>query len=319
MRKVLIFSKRNDEFVNNVVDWIGSDFVFRLGDNLEFELISFKILNGEIEGVFTTKYSQISFNEIESVWYNGGVINQSNNRVSEALNSFLIHNRTLITNAVLYEKGGRAIGTLENNKESNKIHSLLVAKKNGLTVPKTLITKSKKELTRFIENTKTLINKRISESDFFEEEGKMYDISKTVLINKATLEKIPDVFELSFFQEKIEREYEIRTIFFNDEFYSSAIFEKEGIVDYRVNLRSFDEKPRIIPYKLPEVIELKLRNVMKELNLSCGSIDLIYSKNNQFYFLEVNPVGQISFINNMCNYYLECLFAKYLKNEVYPK
>lgn len=267
MKKVLIFSKRNDEFVNNVIDWIGSDFVFRLGDNLEFELISLKILNGEIEGVLTTKHSQIGFNEIESVWYNGGVINGLTNEISKALRRFLIHNRTLITNAVLYEKRGRSIGTLENNKESNKIHSLLIARRNGLIVPKTLITKSKKELSRFIENTKPLISKRISESDFFEEEGKMYDISKTILINKATLDKIPDFFELSFFQEKIEREYEIRTIYFNDEFYSSAIFEKEEIVDYRINLRSFDEKPRIIPYKLPEVIELKLRNLMKELNL----------------------------------------------------
>src|SRR5690606_19692930 len=260
---------------------------------------------------------KIRFDEIDSVWYNGGVVDNHNNCNSIELNVFLNQNLELITDSLLCQKDKKSIGTIFNNKESNKPYSLLVAHKHGLIVPKTLITKSKKELSGFIESTKSkkIISKRISESGDFVESGKLYDIASTVLIDDTALDKIPDFFELSFFQEKIEREYEIRAIYFNNEFYSSAIFENDEIVDYRVNLHSPEKYPRIIPYKLPNDIEIKLRNVMEELNLSCGSIDLIYSKDYQFYFLEVNTVGKVSFINNICNYYLEYLYAKYLKDE----
>ncbi len=317
MKKVVIFSKNSDEFVNNTIDWIGADFVFRIGAAVVLELTEFKIVNGKIEGSLSNRYSEVSFDELYSVWYNGGIVDDSTNDISEELRMFVSHNLELITDAVLYEKGSKTIGTIDNNKESNKITTLLVAQKNGLTIPETLITKSKADLSNFLKRTKsqTFINKRISEFDFFEENGKMYDISKTILIDDTALAKIPNLFELSFFQEKIEREYEIRAIYFNNEFYSSAVFENDEVVDYRVNFHSSEKHPRIIPYKLPNDIEIKLRNVMEELNLSCGSIDLIYSKDNQFYFLEVNPVGQVSFINNICNYYLEYLYAKYLKDE----
>lgn len=317
MKKVLIYSKKSDEFVNNVIDWIGSDYVFRIGADTGFEITDFKITEENIKAVLATRYAKICLDEVNSVWYNGGIVDNHNNHNSVELNMFLNQNLELITDSLLRQKDKKSIGTIFNNKESNKLHSLLVAQKNGLTVPKTLITKSKKELLNFIESTKskTLINKRISESGDFVENGKLHDIKPTVLFDKTMLDKIPDFFESSFFQEKIEREHEIRTIYFNNEFYSSAVFEKEEVVDYRINLHLSEKYPRIIPYKLPNDIELKLRRVMKELNLSCGSIDLIYSKDNQFYFLEVNPVGQVSFISNVCNYYLECLYAKYLKDE----
>jgi hypothetical protein len=317
MKKVLIYSKKSDAFVNNTIDWIGVDSVIRIGADMGFEVTGFKITEENKEAVLATQYAETRLDEIDSVWYNGGVVDNHNNHNSIELNVFLNQNLELITDSLLHQNDKKSIGTSFNNKESNKPYSLFVAHKNGLSVPKTLITKSKKELLDFIESakSKTLINKRISEFGDFVENGKLYDIASTVLIDNTALDKIPDFFELSFFQEKIEREHEIRAIYFNNEFYSSAIFENDEVVDYRVNLHSSEKYPRIIPYKLPNDIEIKLRNVMKELNLSCGSIDLIYSKDNEFYFLEVNPVGQVSFISNACNYYLECLYAKYLKDE----
>lgn len=32
----------------------------------------------------------------------------------------------------------------------------------------------------------------------------------------------------------------------------------------------------------------------------------------EYVFLEINPCGQVGFINNACNYYLEEKFADYL-------
>ncbi|WP_028873120.1 hypothetical protein [Psychroserpens burtonensis] len=72
---------------------------------------------------------------------------------------------------------------------------------------------------------------------------------------------------------------------------------------------------RIVPFKLPLKIKEKLEKVFKKFNLNYGSADLMYV-DNEYYFLEINPTGQISFINNICNYYLEELLVKILKNEI---
>lgn len=73
------------------------------------------------------------------------------------------------------------------------------------------------------------------------------------------------------------------------------------------------DKSRIIPFKLPANVQEKLEKVFKKFNLNYGSADLMYS-GGDYYFLEINPTGQISFINNSCNYYIENKLAEILKN-----
>ena len=51
---------------------------------------------------------------------------------------------------------------------------------------------------------------------------------------------------------------------------------------------------------------------LKDLSLNTGSIDLIYSKNNEYIFLEVNPVGQFGFLSLMTNQNLFYEIAKIL-------
>jgi hypothetical protein len=48
--------------------------------------------------------------------------------------------------------------------------------------------------------------------------------------------------------------------------------------------------------------------------MNCGSLDLIYSIDNEFVFLEVNPVGQFGMVSKPCNYNLEKILAKELLN-----
>ena len=48
------------------------------------------------------------------------------------------------------------------------------------------------------------------------------------------------------------------------------------------------------------------------MGLKSGSIDMIYSTDNIYYFLEVNPVGQFYQVSFPANYYLEKEIAKTL-------
>jgi glutathione synthase/RimK-type ligase-like ATP-grasp enzyme len=62
---------------------------------------------------------------------------------------------------------------------------------------------------------------------------------------------------------------------------------------------------RMVPFTLPKNIRLKIDRLMKKLKLESGSIDMIVSPDNEYFFLEVNPVGQFNFISELCNYYIE--------------
>ena len=124
---------------------------------------------------------------------------------------------------------------------------------------------------------------------------------------------MPDVFFPTLFQKNIEKEYEIRTFYLQGRFYSSAIFSQKDpttSIDFRNYNKSFPN--RMVPYRIPEALELQVEQLMQELDLDTGSIDFIKGVDGKFYFLEVNPVGQYGFVDVPCNYNINKIIAEEL-------
>ena len=82
----------------------------------------------------------------------------------------------------------------------------------------------------------------------------------------------------------------------------------------KTDFRNYDlvNPNRYIPYVLPKNITQKLANLMNDLNLSTGSIDMIRDSSGRYIFLEVNPIGQFGMVSKPCNYNLEKLVAQVL-------
>jgi glutathione synthase/RimK-type ligase-like ATP-grasp enzyme len=82
----------------------------------------------------------------------------------------------------------------------------------------------------------------------------------------------------------------------------------------RVDFRNYnnDLPNRIIPFSLSRDYSDKLRKVAKKLNLFSGSFDILVDKKDNYFFLEINPVGQFGMVSFPCNYYIEREIAKYL-------
>jgi glutathione synthase/RimK-type ligase-like ATP-grasp enzyme len=79
----------------------------------------------------------------------------------------------------------------------------------------------------------------------------------------------------------------------------------------------FSETVRMVPFKLPKEVEINISGLMSDLGLNCGAIDIIKNKNGEFYFLEVNPVGQVLGYSNPVNYKIEKEIANWLINNNY--
>jgi len=131
--------------------------------------------------------------------------------------------------------------------------------------------------------------------------------------HRVVTDEIPDYFAPTLFQKEIEKKFELRIFYIDGIFYSMVIFSQQ---DSRteVDFRNYDyQNPtKTSPYQLPHEIELKLKELMKNLKLSTGSIDMIYTVDNDYCFLEVNPTGQFGMISIPCNYMIEKRIAELL-------
>lgn len=197
-----------------------------------------------------------------------------------------------------------------DNSRIGKIAQLVVAKSVGLDYPESRIITSKKELAKFF--PKKIIIKPIQDVSHVHFDGIPYTQYTTILTQEMLNQISNDLFPC-LCQKYIDKNIEIRSFFMNDKIYSMGIcstFDKQTSVDFRRYNRKHPN--RVIPYKLPDEIEKKIRLLMRQLKLNCGSLDVILGNDGKYYFLEVNPVGQFGMVSKPCNYYLEREMAKYL-------
>src|SRR5688500_5360277 len=75
----------------------------------------------------------------------------------------------------------------------------------------------------------------------------------------------------------------------------------------KTDFRKYNEKKpnRYVPFKLPDEIDQKIKLLFKKIDLNTGSVDLIVDKDDNYFFLEINPVGQFGMVSDPCNYFLE--------------
>ncbi|WHF51920.1 grasp-with-spasm system ATP-grasp peptide maturase [Chryseobacterium gotjawalense] len=204
------------------------------------------------------------------------------------------------------------IKTLETKKHVNKISSSAVnklvvletAKKVGLQVPNYYLSDNTDDVVLNKTIIKSIAGNAILQK--FEKETDAAIYTSVVRIK----EKEP--FFITFFQEYIDKDFEIRTFYLNGKCWSTAIISQND-KKTRIDHRHYNHlKPnRNVPYNLPNEVEKKIKVLMEILDLNCGSIDFL-KKGEDFYFLEINPIGQFTGHSAICNYNLENIIANYL-------
>jgi glutathione synthase/RimK-type ligase-like ATP-grasp enzyme len=267
--------------------------------------------------VHTSYKENADLTKIKAIWFNGGKIqNPELENISDELKHLLDDNYSTVLEGFLKFANVFKIGRSINPFECSKMDVLLLAQEVGFLIPDTLFTENKSDLNNFYQkySKKGIISKRISDQTHFYENNQVYNLVNTFEVNSELLSEIPNTFGLSQFQERIERQYEIRVVYLLGKCYAMAVFTSD-IVDYRINLNKHNQI-RMIPFILGAADEHKLSLLMNKLNLNYGSIDFIVDHNDTRYLLEINPCGQVGFVNEACNYYLEKEISKLLLNAV---
>lgn len=200
----------------------------------------------------------------------------------------------------------------------NKLEVLKMAAEVGLDIPESLVTADINELQRFIERHGAVITKPIGEMLMCSFENGPFATYTSVIDDEFVTERSTHVPFPSLYQEKLDKKYEIRTFYLDGECYSMAMFtQSKSTTQGDFRRYSYEDPVREVPYQLPASVESAIGQLMQNLGLDTGSIDIVRTNDDRFVFLEVNPVGQFGMVSVPCNYNLERKVAQYLVNSLY--
>lgn len=299
---ILIISENNERTTTEVIRWLTSmDKKFiRVHDDEIFEI---KVYQKKI--YLESERSKFFLDDITSVWYRRGGLNFKRLRYeNDAINLNMNEAQHWLEDYVLKTLESKTHINKQSNTDVNKLLVLEQAQKIGLDVPEYFLAENTDEVLLGETITKAITGNVMLDDIKENFDGIMY----TAIVEEHVKEK----FFITFFQEKIKKDFEIRTFYLNGKIWSIAIFsqnDEQTQTDFRKYNR---EKPnRNIRYNLPKEIEEKIHLLMTNLDLNCGSLDFMKS-GKKYYFLEVNTVGQFLGVSAICNYSLEKEIASYL-------
>lgn len=311
-----IYSSSSDVSTNDVIDW-----VYFLSPYPKIKRFN----DFYIPQKFSIHISKENPNQ-EKAWYRRGFIFSPDVPMNNDPDLDKIYKAYLSENKFIYEafldSAFNQINTINAAKDNNtnKIINLRRALEIGIDVPESFVSNDLTEISNFLCDNRQYIIKDVSLDPIHIQRGDIHfaiGVQPTMLSGLTIKKKLQNCQSSSlgflFIQEYINKKIELRVFYFRGKIYCMAIFSQNNEktqIDYR---NSDKENPnRCIPFKLPEYIEAKLILFMNEIKVNCGSIDMIYTPDKRYVFLEVNPIGQFQWLARNCNYDIEREIAKFL-------
>jgi hypothetical protein len=323
---VLIVRESKDESAKKVLQWCKTIDVkvIDICHEEAVDIISFIELSDSSLKILISVKSEIhDLSKIKVAWFRRGhftfklphlpLKDIKNNHVLETINQHLsLELKTLSDFVYFYLKENTRLINEPNFYNFNKLIALKNAVKVGLSIPKTIITRDKKDVINFIKQSKSIITKNIQDVlSIVDKDNAVSFVQATKICN---IDIMPEIFFYSKFQNNIDKKYEIRSFVFGEKIFSIAIYTQAN-ESSKIDGRHIDKfnLVRIVPYFLPSEVEEKILQFMKLCDLFTGSIDMIYT-GNDYIFLEVNPVGQFDYVSGYGNFQIENHIALYFKN-----
>lgn len=325
---ILIVTTDKDQATTHVIDWLyyyNAKYII-INENVDVKIDKLIIKNDKISVLFLLKYYNkgkqikeiVNLDHIKSIWYRRFTLGNFTApfNLTDATYDLLVKdyfkNEIDVVKKLIWRKLNEIYHiNLELDNNIDKLYQLDRAILCKLNVPYTFISSFSINYKKY--NGGNYITKAINEA-YILNKNKRENVASGTNIFKMNGNE-PEIMIPSLIQKKIEKEFELRVFFIDNNFYASVIFSQSNIKT-QIDFRNYDfaHPNRVVPFNLPKEITDKLKKLMKLLNLNSGSIDLIVDINGNYIFLEVNPIGQFDQVAYPCNYPIYQLLAKKLIN-----
>lgn len=317
LENIFIQSDSFDTSTDDVMSWINFLTPFRkikpLLDNTNIENIEILISNEES----FVNFDGCKITNDSPYWYRRGQYFLKSSNIADS--DFIVRGISMeyidpIISFVQCFNSKNGINKFsDNNIEKLKI--LQDCTEIGLKIPETLITSNIEGVQDFLKKHDKIICKPVRNSfnRFKYKNSEIRFSAPTMLISLENIETFPKDFLLSMFQQYIDKKVELRSFYLKGQFFTMAIFSQNN-PKTRVDFRNYDHDTpnRVVPYILPSYLKDKLKVLMDKNTLDSGSFDIILPPDNEYIFLEVNPIGQFQWLSRNCNFFLEKEIAELL-------
>ncbi|WP_418915790.1 MvdC/MvdD family ATP grasp protein [Alistipes ihumii] len=197
-----------------------------------------------------------------------------------------------------YIKDIPSIGSIVNDRPAaSKMLQYHVAHEIGFLTPRTCFSNRKACVQQLADQCEQLIVKPIESNDIWDEENNQDYVFYAQRIPAASLAEIPEeAFSqtVSFVQEYIEKDFELRVTVVGDQVFACKIMSQEqtddtGKIDWR---QGYDYGLKHERYELPPVVSCQCIAFLQRMGLNFGCFDFVVTPSGEYVFLECNPNGQ---------------------------
>lgn len=170
----------------------------------------------------------------------------------------------------------------------HKTLQLFMAKKIGFQIPITLISNSSSDVREFLTEKTNHLAKPVSHGLILEPHGSrsIYAelIDKNQNISSEEITSSPVIF-----QNAITEKYDVRMTIIGDQVFTVKI---DGLSEGQLDWRKDSERVFYTEITPPGRVVDMCRQLMTEFSLLYAAIDFVVDINDEWFFLEINPVGE---------------------------
>lgn len=317
MKKTLILSASDDPHVHCVVtelDKLGQEWVlFDPGDFPAHVQFSAHFSHDEKSATFSLPNGRpIHLEDIASVWYRRPTSIKANTDLPTLERSFIEREARMGLWGLL-----RTISALWVNhpdairEASYKPRQLSVAQRLGLEIPPTLVTNDPDQFKSFYEHCHGRIIYKLLGFPLYHDNVDQPVSMYTSLVPPEMLDQAHRVKATAhLFQEYVEKQCDLRIIIIGNQVFAVEIhpLSEETRLDFRRDYGAL----RYAVHCLPETIEQALLHMNEYYRLNYAAIDMLYTPDGRYVYLETNATGQFGWLDTMIDLPLSQTLAKLL-------
>ncbi|MCB0631593.1 MAG: hypothetical protein R2824_24045 [Saprospiraceae bacterium] len=196
----------------------------------------------------------------------------------------------------------------------NKYRQIALAKSLKLKMPVTIVSNDRDELLGFARKHEKVVIK-LMHQDFYKTGDEKYKGLYVNIISPDELQDFKTIGENPIVLQKyIKKKFEVRyTVVGEKHFVCKIDSQKSSIAN--IDWRRYDlpNTPHSI-VNPPDDIRVKVNLMMKEFGLEYGALDFIVTPEDDWYFLEINSMGQFLWIEDLTGLKISAGIAYWLKN-----
>ncbi|MBV9615962.1 MAG: hypothetical protein JO031_10955, partial [Ktedonobacteraceae bacterium] len=297
-QKVLILSRADDEHVEPLVaelEALNHPWAcFDPGDFPQQVELTARLGDSTSTGKLTLgDGKQIILDEISSVWYRRPTPLHADEHLPAMQQLFIEREARAGLWGLLRAIDGVWVNHPDAIREAAyKPRQLSMARRLGLQIPRTLLTNNPDAFLHFYEECQGKVIYKLLGFPSYEVEGGAIASTFTSMVPEDMLKEAYRIKATAhLFQEYQPKICDLRVVIIGDQLFAIEIhpLSDETQIDFRRNYRAL----RYAVHHLPEAIQQALLTLTRQYRLQYAALDLLYTPEKQYLFLELNSVGQL--------------------------